>query len=402
MQQQLGGAELGQGMNGAVLDIYKKGDANTIVSMLEAGTADDGWVVHTFNKSKTASGVDDKVVTDAKTKRAIINAMIKQADAYVGKISKSRMLIDKSNEKLFRDELESAADILRVYALEKGGMERIAIEPIDVKLSKSELRILGISVANLDLYCIFSRRCDQTLDDIEIPNSSAAASKTLKQILTESLRSLAILHRGLWLHTDVKPDNIIRCGRRFKLIDFGGAISFKSAESLEEAVNLVNVLRTRNPLAWYIAGGGVSAGEKAAIIPLAYVYGREVFGSGELATAIGAMFDGIRRYVAAQRAHVRMGGEKKKKLESNSSSSSTGDAVRCMIVKEMLPCIDSMALALAMIATLCRAEASGTSVTDTKRADYFRFLYQRMLVMDHPRFLGHQTQQLADAAAKEL
>jgi hypothetical protein len=65
------------------------------------------------------------------------------------------------------------------------------------------------------------------------------------------LESLAVLQKAKYLHNDIKLDNIVLCGNRYKLIDWGRAGPFKDI--------IQGTLIGTNPVKWYLMGVPPSA-----------------------------------------------------------------------------------------------------------------------------------------------
>lgn len=369
-----GGAELGRGFNGMVMDVHSSdaSDKGTLYAMLNKAVQET-WTVYTIESTTRGRGTK---VTDAHTKNAILDALrSKSSSGYVAKVALSRMAM--STKEVFEKEVHASAAIIRAYG--KGDAAKyLAMGAIPV--SKG-LNVLAIIVPSKDIYSMFNLRCGQTLDDRVIPSNAE-----LKSITVQLLTSLGILHKVKWLHTDLKPDNVIYCSdsKQYKLIDFGGAVSFSSQKLLESSMSFPTVLRTRSPFAWYIAGANatMSIAMSKTIVSILY---RAQFKA--ISPSAEIMYEGFSKRVQSM-------------IEANGGDE---DRVRCELIRSMLPCIDTSALALAFVSVLeSQKKLRGSGVTAPARTRMLKFLHERMLDAGNPLYMGHDAKKLAALAKKEL
>lgn len=105
--------------------------------------------------------------------------------------------------------------------------------------------VVGVELHD-DRRYIFSRRCDVPLD-------KHAFGKDADHFVRDLLESFAALHAGGLVHCDVKLDNMIMCGDRFKLIDWGSSERFEQV-----ARRYVGKGNTASPMAWAAWGTGIA------------------------------------------------------------------------------------------------------------------------------------------------
>jgi len=425
-----GGAELGRGYNGAVIDIVNPRDAadkRTLVHMLGPTAGGDGpsaqWVVHTIgsgssrsgsSRTRAGAGVKEWKVTTASAKADVLAALGRATD-FVAKITLERP--NFSQKDVFAKELHATTTILRAYGA-TGAAKHVAVEPVPLP----EGRAIAIVVPALKLYVIFNRRCGSTLD-----NAVLDSDATCKAMVLQLLTSLSLLHASGWIHTDIKPDNIIVCSsssssrsssrsssssrsrakKQFKLIDWGGAMQYTDPGGLKDVFTLAAVMRTRSPIAWFVAGSPATVAVAASKLLLTVLYKKQALGSAPLSVAIDAMTAGFSRYVGARAAHaafaVAVAGAgavpKRAAIPAIPAAMAPDDAVRCAIMADKLPCIDTASLGLALAAVVFEPRHKlSRGATDRLRT----FLHERMLVMDHPRYVGHSAAPLLEKARAEL
>ena len=398
-----GGAELGRGYNGAVIDIVNPRDASdkrTLVHMLTPSAAsDDGWVVYTLgggggSKTKGAAAKERKITTAAA--KADILAALGKAGDFVAKITLERP--NFSQEGIFAKELHATTTILQAYGT--AGAAHVAVEPVPLPLPgmRTPGRAIAIVVPALKMYVIFNRRCGSTLDKVTLSSDAMC-----KAMVLHLLKSLSLLHASGWIHTDIKPDNVIVCHKggskkaQFKVIDWGGAVQYNHPGGLSDVFTLVTVMRTRSPVAWFVAGSSTTVAVAASKLVLTLLYKKQALGSAPVSVAIDAMMAGFTRYIGAHTAHVAL--SKKGGNKTLMAPMTPDDAVRCAVMADKLPCIDTASLAIALAAVVFEPRHKlSRGATDRMRT----FIHERMLVMDHPRYVGDCAATLLAKAASEL
>jgi hypothetical protein len=375
-----GGAELGRGFNGFVVDVFSADeDDSSTLSRYLAANMDVAWVLHTLDVRNL---VVQTSVTSPERKQAILEGLMRSSSSIVAKVSRLRV-IGKRRSEIFKEELESTSTIFRAYG-SAAAKKHLAIDVLRI----GKTRILAVSVESAELYAIFSRRCGATLDNHTFDNYAGC-----KAMVVDLLSSLAILHKSGWLHGDMKPDNVICCNSnanaksasktmQYRIIDFGGAIN---TAKLEVAwAGLFDVIRARSPVAWYVTGSSVSTSVFLSKSILAFLYGRRIFvGSSDLVRARDVMHGSFERYVARCIARDKM----------------TPLQVECLMQDRLLPYIDIAALGITLSSEVFQTRHG---FKNDECARMRRFIHDRMLNLDNPRFLGHDAALLATSALREL
>lgn len=209
-----GGKKLGEGAKGIAYDISSKEGGETLVSILQSMSRIDSIQVYT-------DSINPKPIED-------IPAFIKKLDkleGYFVKIFKTSTGILRSYvpSEGFKEELDSintvasvvSAKYLPFSAIEKG---------IHVKGSK-------------DFYALFGKKCD---------NRYTVSNP--KQFVKDLLKCLIELNGAGYYHNDIKPDNIVQCGKIYKFIDWGNVTP-------NDFVRPGYAYKTSNPIKHFLTRG---------------------------------------------------------------------------------------------------------------------------------------------------
>ena len=98
----------------------------------------------------------------------------------------------------------------------------------------------SVSTASGVLEAVFGAKCDNNLKMSEC-NDFIALAKDITE-------SISVLNGKNYLHNDIKLDNIVRCGGKYKLIDWGAAIPMNFKEKAHGS------LFTTSPIRWFTLG----------------------------------------------------------------------------------------------------------------------------------------------------
>jgi len=142
-----------------------------------------------------------------------------------------------TNKQSFLNELQENRAVIECYGAQ--APKYLTIAPLKGFRS---LQITGALVKRTngsEIYLIFGHRCDNRFD------------VRIDQLLVDLLESLAVLQKAKYLHNDIKLDNVVLCGNRYKLIDWGRAGPFKDI--------IQGTLIGTNPVKWYLMGVPPSA-----------------------------------------------------------------------------------------------------------------------------------------------
>ena len=137
-----------------------------------------------------------------------------------------------TNKQTFLDELEENRAVIKCYGSQAS--KYLTIAPLKGFRS---LQIAGALIkrkGGSELYLIFGHRCDNQFD-IQID-----------RLLVDLFESLTALQKAHYLHNDIKLDNIVLCGNRYKLIDWG-------LSSPYDPFKIGNRFGT-HPIKWYLRG----------------------------------------------------------------------------------------------------------------------------------------------------
>lgn len=139
-------------------------------------------------------------------------------------------------------------------------------------------------------------RCAAPLDRYEF--GSAAR---VRACVREVLQSFARLHAAGYVHGDVKLDNMMACGARFKLIDFFKAAPVAGLAAAYAAHAWWPPTSSRSPMSWRAWGAEHYTGVVFAANLIA-VYGRDLVTSPEFREFAQSAYASTERAVAAWRA----------------------------------------------------------------------------------------------------
>jgi hypothetical protein len=114
-------------------------------------------------------------------------------------------MLDKQLEELFYKELKINRKLINIY--KKNTNNYLTV---DVNLKFKNLKLLGciINKYNKKYFMLFSNKCDNKF------------KINLNKYIVDILKSIIILQKNNLKHNDIKLDNTVRCGNKYKLIDF--------------------------------------------------------------------------------------------------------------------------------------------------------------------------------------
>jgi hypothetical protein len=174
-----GGQKLGEGKQGIAYDLC---EGESLCSMLE-----------TMNIKKiTVFTLDGEVQVDPEE---YLSKLKKRKNSFAKVFKPKGFLSKKSLEKEFFDEIESNVRVAKVLN----------------KTTISAEKELGVHVeGSTSFYAIVGLKCD---NKYEMTNP--------KKFVKDILEMLEVLNESLY-HNDIKDDNIVKCGTKYTLIDWGG------------------------------------------------------------------------------------------------------------------------------------------------------------------------------------
>lgn len=166
--------------------------------------------------------------------------MIKNAKGLLVKKFIFISFLFSSKKKSFNNELNGYKQLLQIF---KNDIEKYTTVKAGFTFNKK--KIYGINFD--DNYYIFLERCYDVIEDIKF------TQKTFDKCTDNLIEALNILNAHDYIHNDLKPNNIILCKDRFKIIDW------ESSNKINK--QSVSIINTKNgnlvhnyPLKFYNLG----------------------------------------------------------------------------------------------------------------------------------------------------
>ena len=140
-------------------------------------------------------------------------------DTLVKKFSTNNSMFFGSNKKNFFKEFSGYKNLIEIF---KKDISKYTT--VKKGFSYKNKHIYGISFNNN--YYIFLEKCFKTLENIQF------TPKLLNKCIKDIFKILQILNKKGYIHNDIKPDNIILCKKRFKLIDWENSNYIKDQSNI--------------------------------------------------------------------------------------------------------------------------------------------------------------------------
>ena len=194
-----GGRIISKGYKGAVMDIYNDNneDEVTVYNELKNDTSNSIFLVSLHKEIKLNQDKKNWLLGKLKnTKEKLLAKKFMNASFLFG-----------TNSKNFSNELDGYRNIIRIF-----GKDIEKYTTVKSIFNYKNDDIYGL-IFNGNYY-IFLERCYSTLENIKF--TQTLLDKCYKDII----ETLNILNKYNYIHNDIKPDNIIFCNNRFKLIDW--------------------------------------------------------------------------------------------------------------------------------------------------------------------------------------
>jgi len=213
----IGGKILNRGYKGIVMDSFNTdtNDNNTLYNELKTSNP----------KHITLMGINENIKIDNKDIEEILKLI---------KSNYKKVLVKKfvyvsfffgSSDKNFKNEIDGYKKLMSIF---KDNISKYTT--VKKGFTYNKIDIYGIIFNNN--YYVFLEKCFKTLENIQFTN------KTLNKCLKDIMETLDILNANDYIHNDIKPDNIILCKNRFKLIDW------ESSNYIKDQAN--TFINTRN------------------------------------------------------------------------------------------------------------------------------------------------------------
>ena len=196
-----GGKILNRGFKGIVMEMYNKNndDKKTLYQELLLKVKNPNEI--------TLITVNEELKIDDKDYDLILKQLKKKSKKVLVKKFDSSSFMFGSNAKNFNNELNGYRELIEIF---KNDVSKYTT--IKKGFTYKNKDVYGISFNNN--YYIFLEKCYKTLDNIDF------TEKTLKKCVKEIIEILDIINANNYIHNDIKPDNIILCKKRFKIIDW--------------------------------------------------------------------------------------------------------------------------------------------------------------------------------------
>jgi len=195
---------INQGYKGRVIDVYNKkniNDENTLYyELMEANPKEIKLI--TINE-----GGNIKIKrSDEKNYKKVIDLLKKTEQTLAKKFIYINYFVG-SKKNNFNNELQGYKNLIKIFK------DKISIHTtIKEGFKYNGKKIYGL-IFNDDYY-IFLEKCYQNLEDINFTQS------LLNKCTKDILETLDILNKNDYIHNDLKPNNMILCNDRFKIIDW--------------------------------------------------------------------------------------------------------------------------------------------------------------------------------------
>lgn len=192
-----GGKVLNRGFIGIVMELYNnnKEDNKTLYQELLSSDA---------KKIKLISINSQIEINDT---QEILNLIKKNSKNTLTKKFSTNSILFGTNKQNFSNELSGYKDLIKIF-----NKDINKYTTIKKGFTFKNKDIYGISFNNY--YYIFLEKCFKTLENIQF------TPRLLNKCIKDIFEVLQILNKKQYIHNDIKPDNIILCKNRFKLIDW--------------------------------------------------------------------------------------------------------------------------------------------------------------------------------------
>jgi serine/threonine protein kinase len=194
--RKIGGKRLGEGSKGTVYDFGCNSEGDSLCSILDAEEED-------VTKIKLYTVNGDVILTDENDIRDFIR-YVHGVKNKIAKIMKER----EYNPFGYDYEIKQNIAINNMF-----GKKVSILTAIKANKGFGGLRIAGVRLSFVnkpDIFVVFGEKCEK-------------GPLNMKRLLIDMLETLKYMQRVGLVHNDIKEDNIMFCGSRYKLIDWGNA-----------------------------------------------------------------------------------------------------------------------------------------------------------------------------------
>ena len=192
-----GGKIINRGYTGIVMELFNNDDDNTLYNDLKK----------TKPKDLTLIAIDERIKIPIKDLDSVLKLIRLNSKTTLAKKFSYIIPLFNTDEKRFNNELEGYKQLISMF-----GKDISKYTTVKRGFEYDKKDIYGILFNNT--YYIFIEKCYKTIDNIKF------TQKSLNKCVSDIAEVLDILKKNNYIHNDIKPDNIIYCNKRFKLIDW--------------------------------------------------------------------------------------------------------------------------------------------------------------------------------------
>jgi serine/threonine protein kinase len=214
--KQIGGIRYGNGCKGTVYDInsivhddklsiYRMIDANKKnISSIEYYTVNQGQIRHQeFTQSESEEFIKFLSSLDS----SILGKVFLREKDFLNEIMNNELVI----------KILSKPSLRSIHVVDFMSQK---IHGFKIRLTKNINTVDDSLYNNNELMVSFLVKCQQTVSKMQINLSKGTNVHTLGKFVSDIINSILLLHKGNYVHCDIKGDNIMLCGEHFNLIDW--------------------------------------------------------------------------------------------------------------------------------------------------------------------------------------
>jgi serine/threonine protein kinase len=197
-----GGKEISEGYKGRTYDVYNPNDNIDFYTMFK-NAKPERLVLY---------GLNEKIRVENQYEN-VLKHLENMNNHIVKKFKRGNILLGNARHN-FKNEFKSIKKLSMIY--KKKFSYYTSLTPIFTyhfnDITNKKMDIYGISYGYY--YYIFQEKCHKTIDNIDF------TQEEFNKFINDIYESLLILQQNNFLHNDIKPDNIIYCNNKYKLIDW--------------------------------------------------------------------------------------------------------------------------------------------------------------------------------------
>ena len=203
-----GGKIINRGYTGIVMELFNNDDDNTLYNDLKK----------TKPKDLTLIAIDERIKIPVKDLDSVLRLIRVNYKTTLAKKFSYIIPLFNADEKRFNNELEGYKQLISMF-----GKDISKYTTVKRGFEYNKKDIYGILFNKT--YYIVIEKCYKTIDNIKF------TQKSLNKCVNDITEVLDILKKNNYIHNDIKPDNIIYCNKRFKLIDWESSNLIKNQTS---------------------------------------------------------------------------------------------------------------------------------------------------------------------------